>query len=79
MLDAWAGLAAGYLTWRATSGGPGILGAVEPLLFAVLAFGAISALVVMAAGNLRPAPEAPAAVEAAPAAGHGHASHGGHH
>ena len=74
MLAAWAGMAAAWIAWRVTRGGPGILGAAEPLLFAVLAFGAVSALVVMFTGDLRPAPELPA-VETAPAAGHG----GGHH
>jgi hypothetical protein len=80
MLAAWAGLAAGYLAWRLTRGGPGPLGAALPLLYAVLAFGVISALGTMIAGDLRIAPELPP-VDVAPAA-HGHDSHGhggGHH
>jgi len=75
MLAAWAGLAAAWVAWRVTRGGGGILGAALPLLYAVLAFGIISALAVIFSGDLRPAPEAPPA-EAAPATGHGH---GGHH
>jgi hypothetical protein len=81
MLAAWAGLAAGWVAWRVTRGGPGILGSVLPLLYALLAFGAISALATMSAGDLRIAPEPPP-VEAASAAGHGHdaqAHGGGHH
>ena len=77
-LAAWAGLAAAWVAWRITRGGPGILGGVLPLLYAVLAFGVVSALGVISSGDLRPAPEPPP-VEAAPAAGHGHAAHGGHH
>src|SRR3989304_2348256 len=75
MLAAWAGLAAAWVAWRVTRGGGGILGAALPLLYAVLAFGIISALAVIFSGDLRPAPEASPA-EAAPATGHGH---GGHH
>jgi hypothetical protein len=74
MLAAWAGLAAGWVVWRVTRGGAGILGAVLPLLYALLAFGVVSALGTISAGDLRVAPEPPP-VEAAPAAGHG----GGHH
>jgi hypothetical protein len=81
MLAAWAGLAAGWLAWRFTRGGPGPLGGSLPLLYSVLAFGVVSALVTMLAGDLRIAPELPA-VETAPAASHGHDAHGhggGHH
>lgn len=79
MLAAWAGLAAAWVAWRITRGGSGILGGVLPLLYAVLAFGIVSALGVIFSGDLRPAPEAPPA-EAAPAASHGDsATAGGHH
>jgi len=79
MLAAWAGLAAGWVAWRVTRGGPGILGGVLPLFYAVLAFGIVSALGVISSGDLRTAPEPPP-VEAAPASSHGHAAHdGGHH
>jgi hypothetical protein len=82
MLGAWAGLAAGYLAWLFTHGGSGPLGASLPLLYALLAFGAVSAIVTIVAGDLRLAPEPPP-VTAAPAhghgGGHGHDSHGGGH
>jgi hypothetical protein len=76
MLAAWAGLAAGWVAWRVTRGGPGILGSVLPLFYALLAFGLISALGTMLAGDLRIAPEPPP-VEAAHGA-HGHDPHGHH-
>ncbi len=75
MLAAWLGLAAGYLAWRLTRGEPGLLGAALPLLYALLAFGIVSALGTILAGDLRIAPEPPPA--AAPASAHGHG--GGHH
>jgi hypothetical protein len=83
MLGAWAGMAAAFLAWSVSHGGPGPLGGALPLLYAVLAFGAVSALVTMLTGDVKIAPELP--VAAAPAHGHdshGHgASHGGgaHH
>jgi hypothetical protein len=79
MFAAWAGLAAGYLAWRITRGGPGILGSVLPVLYALLAFGVVYALGKILAGDLVIAPEPPP-VEAAH--GHGHDAHahgGGHH
>jgi hypothetical protein len=81
MLGAWAGMAAAFLAWSVTRGGPGPLGGSLPLLYSVLAFGVVSALVTMLAGDLRVAPELPP-LEAAPAASHGHDEHGhggGHH
>ena len=82
MIAAWAGVAAAYLAWRVTRGGTGPLGASLPLLWSILAFGIVSALVSMLAGNLRVAPELPP-VEAAPATSHGHGQdahgHGGGH
>jgi hypothetical protein len=76
MLAAWAGLAAGFLAWRLTRGANGMLGGVLTVAYAVLAFGFVSAFVVMLSGDLRPAPAAPVP-EAAPAASHGHS--GSHH
>lgn len=75
-LGAWGGMAAGWLAWRLTRGGEGILGGALPLLYAVLAFGIVSAALVMLIADLRPAPET--AAESAPPA-HGHGAHGGHH
>jgi hypothetical protein len=84
MLGAWAGMAAAFLAWSFSHGGPGPLGGALPLLYAVLAFGAVAGLVTMLTGDVKIAPELPVAA-AAPAHGHdspGHgASHGGgaHH
>ena len=66
-----AGLAAGWLAWYLTSGSPSSLGWVLPELYAVLAFGVVSPLVLMftAKLGLAPAPRV-AAVAAAPAHGH---------
>ena len=81
MLAAWAGMAAGYLAWLVSHGGPGPLGGALPLLYAVLAFGVVSALVTIFVGDLRIAPELPPVDAASAAHGHGHDSHGsgGHH
>ena len=76
MLAAWAGLAAGYLAWRITRGGSGPLGGALPLLYALLAFGAVSALGTMLAGDLRIAPELPPADVSPAAHSHGQDSHG---
>jgi DNA-directed RNA polymerase subunit RPC12/RpoP len=76
-ISSLAGLVAGAIAWRLSSGSTGDLGAVLPTLYAFLAFGIVSALAVMFMANLRNAPAAPAAEPAhAPSpAGHG----GGHH
>jgi hypothetical protein len=70
-----AGLAAAWLVWRFTSGAGGVPGMVLPELYALLAFGAVSALVLMRIADLRAAQIAPA-VEAV--SGAGHASSGPH-
>lgn len=68
-----AGLLAGWLAWRATQGTGGVLYNVLPELYAILAFGIVSAAAVMATASLIPAPPV---LEPAPAASHGHvASH----
>jgi hypothetical protein len=78
-LGAWAGIAAGYVAWRLTRGQAGIMGGALPLLYAVLAFGFVSGIIVMLSGDLRPAPEPPpVTVSASPGHG-GHGAHGGHH
>ena len=80
-LGAWAGIVAAFLAWEVSHGGPGPLGGALPLLYAVLAFGVVSALVTMLTGDVAIAPELPVAT--VPAHGHdshGHgASHGGGH
>jgi hypothetical protein len=75
------GLAAGTVAWRLSAGASGDLGAVLPTLYAFLAFGIVSALVLMFTANLRNAPALPALTPAhdASPAGHGAGGHGGHH
>ena len=76
-----AGLAAGAIAWRLSAGSPGDLGAVLPTLYAFLAFGIVSPLVLMFTANLRNAPAIPVPEPAhAPCfAGHGAGGHGGGH
>lgn len=73
-----AGLAAGAIAWRLSIGSTSDLGGVLPTLYAFLAFGVVSPLVLMFTANLRNAPAVPVAEPAhAPSpAGHGA---GGHH
>jgi DNA-directed RNA polymerase subunit RPC12/RpoP len=76
------GLAAGAIAWRLSSGSASDLGGVLPTLYAFLAFGIVSPLVLMLTANLRNAPAAPAPEPAHdPAlAGHGAGGHdSGHH
>ncbi len=74
-----AGLAAGAVAWQLSNGSPGDLGAVLPTLYAFLAFGIVSALVLMFTANLRNAPELPVPlpVHSTGSAGHGTSGHGG--
>ena len=76
VIAVWAGLAAGWLVWRLTRDSGGPLGDVLPELYAILAFGIVSPIVLAFSAALELAPAAPA-VDAT-AAGHG-ASHGGAH
>jgi DNA-directed RNA polymerase subunit RPC12/RpoP len=71
-----AGLAAGAIVWKLTSGSPTDLGGVLPTLYAFLAFGIVAPIVLMFTANLRNAPPAPVPVADS---GHGHspAAHGG--
>jgi hypothetical protein len=73
------GLAAGTIAWRLSTGLPGDLGGVLPTLYAFLAFGIVSPLVLMFTANLRNAPAVPVPdpVHAASPAGHGAGDHGG--
>jgi len=70
----WVGLAAAWLVWWLTRNSGGPLGAVLPELYAVLAFGIVSPIVLAFSAALELAPAAQVA-EAAPASSHG----GGHH
>ena len=77
-----AGIAAGAIAWRLSVGSQSDLGGVLPTLYAFLAFGIVSPLVLMFTANLRNAPAVPAPEPAhAPSpAGHGTGAHdGGHH
>lgn len=76
-----AGLIAGAIVWRLSSDSPTDLGGVLPTLYAFLAFGIVSPLVLVFTANLRNAPALPAPAPAhAPASGgHGSDSHGGGH
>ena len=76
MIAVWVGLAAGWLVWRLTSGSDGPLGDVLPELYAILAFGIISPIVLAFSAALELAPAAPAVDATAPSHG---ASHGGGH
>ena len=54
-----AGLAAGAIAWRLSAGSTSDLGGVLPTLYAFLAFGIVSPLVLMFTANLRNAPAVP--------------------
>jgi DNA-directed RNA polymerase subunit RPC12/RpoP len=77
-----AGLFAGVIAWRLSIGSTSDLGGVLPTLYAFLAFGIISPLVLMFTANLRNAPAVPVPelANAPSPAGHGAGgSGGGHH
>lgn len=77
-----AGLAAGTIAWKLSIGSTTDLGGVLPTLYAFLAFGIVSPLVLMFTANLQNAPSLPAPEPAhAPSpAGHDAGGHsGGHH
>jgi DNA-directed RNA polymerase subunit RPC12/RpoP len=75
------GLAAGAIVWRLSSGSTSDLGGVLPTLYAFLAFGIVSPLVLMFTANLRNAPAVlvPEPAHAASPAGHGAGGHGAPH
>jgi DNA-directed RNA polymerase subunit RPC12/RpoP len=77
-----AGLVAGAIVWRLSAGSTSDLGGVLPTLYAFLAFGIVSPLVLMFTANLRNAPAvlAPEPAHAPSPAGHDAGGHaGGHH
>ena len=77
-----AGLVAGTVAFQLSSGSTSDLGGVLPTLYAFLAFGVVSGLVVMFTANLHNAPAIPAPqpAHAGDSGGHGAGSHGaGHH
>jgi hypothetical protein len=69
------GLAAAAIAGRLSSHSAGDLGGVLPTLYAFLAFGIVSPLVLMFTANLRNAPALPAPEPVHSGGGHG----GGHH
>ncbi len=76
ILATWVGLFMGHVVWHFTNGSTGILGWALPVLYAILAVGITSALMLMAIAGLRLAPAAPVPA-AVSADSHGHAA--GHH
>lgn len=82
MVATVAGLAVAWLVWRVTRDSANILGFALPVLFAILAFGIVSPLVLAFTAGLRIAPP-PQVFEPVAAHGtHGQGVHdhaGGHH
>jgi DNA-directed RNA polymerase subunit RPC12/RpoP len=76
-----AGLVAGAIAWRLSAGSTTDLGGTLPTLYAFLAFGVVSPLVLMFTANLRNAPAVPVPepVHAPSQAGHDAGAHGGGH
>ena len=76
-----AGLVAGAVAWRLSAGSTTDLGGTLPTLYAFLAFGVVSPLVLMVTANLRNAPAVPVPepAHAPSAAGHGSTGQGGGH
>src|ERR1700730_1369889 len=73
------GLAAAAIAWHLSSGSSGDLGAVLPTLYAFLAFGVVSPLVLMFTANLSNAPALAASEPVQSTGGHGATGHGGGH
>src|SRR5216684_4157229 len=78
-ISSFCGLAAAAIAWQLSSNAGGDLGAVLPTLYAFLAFGVVSALVLMFTANLSNAPALPAPGPVHETGGHGAAGHGGGH
>jgi DNA-directed RNA polymerase subunit RPC12/RpoP len=76
-----AGLIAGAIAWRLSAGSTTDLGGTLPTLYAFLAFGVVSPLVLIFTANLRNAPAVPVPEPAhAPSpVGHGAGGQGGGH
>jgi hypothetical protein len=79
-ISSFCGLVAAAIAWKLSSGAGGDLGAVLPTLYAFLAFGVVSALVVMLTANLSNAPALPTPGPVHETGSHGVGGHGaGHH
>jgi hypothetical protein len=72
------GLAVAAIVWHLSSGSRTDLGGVLPTVYAFLAFGIVSPLVLMFVANLQNAPEVPVAEPAHAPSSAGHGSAGGH-
>lgn len=81
LIAAFAGILAGVLAWQLSSAGAeGVLVWTIPVLYSFLAFGAVSALVLMFTADLRLRPEEPAAAPLAAESAHSaHGAGSGHH
>ena len=77
-ISSLCGLAAAAIAWRLSIDAGGDLGGVLPTLYAFLAFGVVSPLVLMFTANLCNALALPAQ-EPIQSSGHGAAGHGGGH
>ncbi len=73
------GLGGAAIAWRLSSDLAGDLGSVLPTLYAFLAFGVVSPLVLMFTANLRNAPALPAPEPVHSGSGHGGGGNGGGH
>jgi len=74
-ISSLCGLAAAAIVWHLSSGSGGDVGAVVPILYAFLAFGVVSPLVLMFTATLSNAPALAAPEPVQPAGGHGAAGH----
>ena len=70
----WPALAAGFGAWTLTTGDPGMLGWVKPVLYPFLAFSFTAGIITMFFADLRPREAAPEPV-LDPGAGHGRSHH----
>jgi hypothetical protein len=78
-ISSLCGLAAAAVVWHLSSGSGSDLGAVLPTLYAFLAFGVVSPLVLMFTANLSNAPALAGSEPVQSAGGHGVTGHGGGH
>ncbi len=78
-ISSLCGLVAAAIAWRLSGGSEGDLAAFLPTLYAFLAFGVVSCLVLMFTTNLSNAPAVAIPEPVQSAGGHGAAGHGGGH
>ncbi len=73
------GFAAAAAAWSLAKASSGALGGVLPIVYAFIAFGVVSSLVLMLTASLHAAPAVPAPVAESAHAAHGSGGHGGGH